>query len=173
MELEAQSALQGVGGKSLPQLVVAGVFGVDAGVHPDPAAVVAVPLFHQAAYFPTLLVGFKVEVLVFIDEPVGGEGDIALDPGLVHGLRGGLGEVIEVRQGGDAEAQSLCDAQLSIFASFCSRASSASVLPRSLRKLRRAVAARWVWQLMKPGIATMPVPSTMVAGCSLGASLPI
>ena len=31
--------------------------------------------------------------------------------------------------------------------------------------------ARWVWQLIRPGIATMPVPSMMVLGCSLGAVL--
>ena len=59
----------------------------------------------------------------------------------------------------------------SILASKRSRASRESLGERSSKKFRRAVWARWVWQLMRPGSSTMPLPSTMAAGFSLGASL--
>ena len=35
-----------------------------------------------------------------------------------------------------------------------------------IKSLRRAEVARWVWQFTRPGMATMPVPSMMVAGAS-------
>ena len=59
----------------------------------------------------------------------------------------------------------------SILASFCSRASRASLLVRSSVKHRSTEVARWVWQLMRPGMATMPVPSIMVWGISSGTFL--
>ena len=59
----------------------------------------------------------------------------------------------------------------SIFASFLSSSSKACWLLKSSVKLRSTEEARWVWQLMRPGMATMPVPSMTVFGGSLGAVL--
>ena len=70
----------------------------------------------------------------------------------------------------DSSAAALAHRE-SILASFCSRAWRASVLLRSSVKLRSTEVARWVWQFMRPGMATMPVPSMMVCGASFGGCL--
>ena len=45
--------------------------------------------------------------------------------------------------------------------------------PQSSAAPRSRLMARWVWQLMRPGMSTMPVPSMIFSGASLGASFPI
>ena len=101
----------GVARKTFPELIVAGIFGVDARVDFDAPVLEAVPLVHHPYQFLTLLVGLKVKVLVGVNEAVAGKGQIGLDAGLGHRLGGGVGIVIKVRNGGDAEAQALGDGQ--------------------------------------------------------------
>ena len=107
MKLKADALFAGVACQSLPQPVVAGVLGIDAGVDFDPAVVIAVPLVHHPAQLLTLLVGVKVEFLVLIDEAVGRQRQIGLDAGLRHSLGGGVGVVVQVGDGGGSKAQAL------------------------------------------------------------------
>ena len=67
------------------------------------------PLFCQTHQFLTLLVCFKIKVLVLVDEAVGGQGKVGLYARLRCRLSGGFRVVIQVGHGGDAEAQALGD----------------------------------------------------------------
>ena len=71
-----------------------------------------VPFFHHTLQLLTLLIGFKIEILVLIDKAVGGKSQIALDAGFADGLSGGIGIIIQVRYGGNAKAQALGNGQL-------------------------------------------------------------
>ena len=110
MQLHTQSLFGGKAGETFPQLAVTGVFGVDAGVDLDPAVVVAVPFFGDPAQFLALLVGVKVKFFVFVDETVSRKGDVCLHAGFGNGFRSGIGEVIQIRYGGNAKPQALSDA---------------------------------------------------------------
>ena len=111
MQLHSDAFLEGVAGKPFPETVVAGVLGVDARVDFDAPLVKAVPPVNHPDKLLTLLVGFKIEFLVGVDESVAGKGQIGLDAGLGHGLGGGVGIVVQVGHGGDAEAQALGDGE--------------------------------------------------------------
>ena len=54
------------------------------------------------------------------------------------------------------------------FFAWVAEGSSTYANRKALFEHRRAAVARWVWQLMRPGMATMPVPSTMALGASAG-----
>ena len=71
MKLHADALLAGIARKRLPQLIVAGIFAVDTGIDPDAAVVVVMPFFHHPHQLLALFVGIEVEILVFVDEPVG------------------------------------------------------------------------------------------------------
>ena len=71
----------------------------------------AVPLGNQLLQLPALLVGIKIKFLIGVDKAVAGQGQIGLNSGFRHGLGGGTRIVVEVRYGGDAEAQALRDGQ--------------------------------------------------------------
>ena len=107
MQLHSQILLCGVAHQTFPEPVVADVLGVDPGVNFDTAAVEAVPLLRDLYQLPALLVGLEVEVLVLVDEAIAGQRQIGLDAGFRHGLGGGVGVVVQVGNGGDAEAQAL------------------------------------------------------------------
>ena len=111
MQLHPQTLFAGIARQGLPQQVIAGVLGVDAGVDFDPAMIEAVPLVHNALELSALLIGLKVEVLVIVDKAVAGKGQIGLDAGLRNGLGSGVGVVVEVRHAGHAEAKALGNGQ--------------------------------------------------------------
>ena len=113
VKLDAQPLLRGIAHQTFPQLVVAGVLGVDAGIDANPAIIVAVPFFRNPAQLLTLLVGVEVEILVCVDKPVGGKGHICLDARFCGSFCHGVGIVIKVADGGDAEAQTLRNTQQS------------------------------------------------------------
>ena len=96
MELDAQALLVGVARQGLPQGPVAGIFGPETGIDFDAAVVVAVPFLFDPAQLLALLVGVEVKFLVLIDEPVGRQGQIALDASFDHGFGGGVGIVVQV-----------------------------------------------------------------------------
>ena len=111
MELEAHAVFGGVGGQTLPQGIVGGVLGPDAGIDLDAAVVVVVPLFGNTAELCALLVGLEIKLLLLGDEPIGGQSQIALHTGLGNDLSGGIGVVIQIGHGGDAEPQALGNTQ--------------------------------------------------------------
>ena len=98
MELHTQILLNGEAGQCFPQLIVAGVFGIDAGINLDAAVVVIMPLFNYLCQFLALLVGVEVKVFVFVDEPVSGQGQIGLDAGFGNSFSGSIGVVINKRE---------------------------------------------------------------------------
>ena len=107
VKLEAQAILSGEVCQTFPQGIVAGVLGVDAGVDFDPAVVIAVPFFHNPAQFCGLFVGMEVEFLALVDEPIGRKGQIRLHAAVGNDFGCGFGIVVQVTDGGDAEAQAL------------------------------------------------------------------
>ena len=111
MQLHTDALFGGIGSQGLPELVVAGVLGVDTGIHADPAIVIAVPLIHHLHQLLALLIGLKVEILTLVDEAVGGEAQVGLDAGFGHRFRSGVGVVVQVGYGGDTEAQTLGNGQ--------------------------------------------------------------
>ena len=94
MQLKAQTLFPGEICHALPEPVVAGVLGVNAGVHADAALVVTMPLFHEPLQFLALGVGFKVKILVLVLKAIGGQSQIAFHACFVQNIRRGLRIII-------------------------------------------------------------------------------
>ena len=109
VDVHPDALVDAVFGHGVPQLMAGGVLAMDGSLNANPAVVVVVPLLpggHQL-----LAGGILVELEVLRVKEGGTAGQIGLDAALGHGLGDGVDVVVHVRHGGDAELETLGNAQ--------------------------------------------------------------
>ena len=94
MQLHSQILFLGIDSQCLPKQVIAGVFAVNAGINADSSVVMAVPFVCDTNQLLTLFIGFKVEILGFVDITLGRKSNIGLDARFIHGFCRGSGVII-------------------------------------------------------------------------------
>jgi len=110
VHVHVQAVIERVFTQGVPELVGRGVLRVDGALDFDAAAVVVVPLFPRRDELPAGREGLEVEAVA--QKHRGAAREVGLNAGLGHGLGHGVREVVHVRHGGHAEAQTLGDGEL-------------------------------------------------------------